>query len=445
MGSRYSMTLKRDAKSGAFKDRIRLPEDVRLKYHALYGPAWEEKFHEAADTPPDKARAEHAAWAAKVKGRIAALRDSKGGKGVDLTQRQADALAGDWYRWFTAQHLDNPGSPNGYDIVRYELGSLAVEAGDPEAGEADFDDPEVLSEVDTLARASQFLTDHGISLTQAGRTRFLSAVVREFFVATKLLERRARGDWSKDKHLDKLAPFEPLTAPSIAGNANLGSVASSAGVSPSASASQVFEAYILDKQPKTSTVSRWRGVFAALDAAREAEGPDWDAQQWLDSLRTENRSARTVRDIWLSAARTVFAWAVRKRRVPANPFQGCTVDGEGVHRGRGPDHPACQHRPREPFGPLGGRQAVGAVAMRLLGGSRRRAYPVAGAGHRAAGLWPCPAHHSRCRHGEDRQGPHSPHTSPFGRDGSAGLRRDGQVSLGEAGAVILPASSATFP
>jgi hypothetical protein len=35
--------------------------------------------------------ADHAAWAAKVKGRIAALRDSKNGKAVDLTQREADA------------------------------------------------------------------------------------------------------------------------------------------------------------------------------------------------------------------------------------------------------------------------------------------------------------------------------------------------------------------
>jgi integrase len=44
------------------------------------------------------------------------------------------------------------------------------------------------------------------------------------------------------------------------------------------------------------------------------------------------------------------------------------------------------------------------------------------------GLWPCPAHQTRCRHGEDRQGPHSPRTSPFGRDGSAGLRRGGPVT-----------------
>jgi site-specific recombinase XerC len=46
----------------------------------------------------------------------------------------------------------------------------------------------------------------------------------------------------------------------------------------------------------------------------------------VDTPRTKSRSARTVRDIWLSAARTVFAWAVRKRRVPANPFEGCTVE-----------------------------------------------------------------------------------------------------------------------
>src|SRR5712664_855611 len=101
MGSRYSMTLKRDAKSGAWKDRIRLPEDVRLEYQALYRPAWEEKFHRPCDTPWDKAVVEHAAWAAKVKSRIVALRAKQRGEGHDLTQRDARALAGEWYRWFT--------------------------------------------------------------------------------------------------------------------------------------------------------------------------------------------------------------------------------------------------------------------------------------------------------------------------------------------------------
>jgi hypothetical protein len=103
MGSRYSMTLKRV--NGAYEDRIRLPEDVRLDYKAQFGgPAHEEKFHRSADTPSDKAVADHAAWAAKVKGRIATLRAGKNGKGVDLTQQQADALAGDWYRFYTSKH-----------------------------------------------------------------------------------------------------------------------------------------------------------------------------------------------------------------------------------------------------------------------------------------------------------------------------------------------------
>jgi hypothetical protein len=90
---------------------------------------------------------------------------------------------------------------------------------------------------------ARFLTDRGVALTEAGRSSFLSAVAREFRQATETMERRARGDWSKDKHLDHLAPFEPLAARSIAGNAKVGTMASSASVSPSASASQVFEAY----------------------------------------------------------------------------------------------------------------------------------------------------------------------------------------------------------
>src|SRR5215470_17716058 len=185
MGSRYSMTLKRDAKSGAFKDRIRLPEDVRFEYQAQFGgPAWEEKFHRSPDTPPDQAVAEHAAWAAKIKGRISAVRASKGGKGIDLTRKQAVALAGDWYREFASQHQDNPGSSKRWSTLREVLWDMAETAGDAETREVDFDDPEVLSAIDTEARASQFLNDRGVALTDAGRTMFLSAVVGQFLAAT---------------------------------------------------------------------------------------------------------------------------------------------------------------------------------------------------------------------------------------------------------------------
>jgi len=93
----------------------------------------------------------------------------------------------------------------------------------------------------------------------------------------------------------------------------------------------LFEAYCQDRRRAASTTNRWRVVFTTLDAL----GPDETvtdpegAQRWLDGLigsGTPPRGHRTVKDIWLSAARTVYAWAVRKRLVPANPFEGCTVE-----------------------------------------------------------------------------------------------------------------------
>jgi hypothetical protein len=156
----------------------------------------------------------------------------------------------------------------------------------------------------------------------------------------------------------------------------------------SVSAVALFEAYCIDKKPAASTMNRWRVVFTTLDALPPEEAvqdPD-GAQRWLDSLRTEHRSARTVRDIWLSAARTVFKWAVRKRRVLANPFEGCTVevtaghpdqgDGEGVYRGRGPEDPAGSLAGRGPPAGHEGRRmgscpTMGALAVRLHGSTGR--------------------------------------------------------------------------
>jgi integrase len=88
----------------------------------------------------------------------------------------------------------------------------------------------------------------------------------------------------------------------------------------------LFDAYCQDKEPAASTVNRWRAVFTVLDTVESWYAPCWDAQVWLDGLKTEDRSSRTVRDVWLSAARTVCGWAVRKKRLPTNPFEGCTVE-----------------------------------------------------------------------------------------------------------------------
>jgi integrase len=336
MASRFSMMALKRAKSGsgAFTARKRLPKDIRRDYQALYGgPAWEEKLTIPAGTPPDEARAISATWLATIEGRIAALRTSKSGKGVDLTEREAAVLAGDWYRWFTSQHLDNPGNAEGWVLrqdwsaLRQLLWDMAELAGNDEAREVNFHDPEVLRGIDIEARASQFLMDRVIALTQAGRTRFLSALVREFIAATELLERRARGDWGPDQHLDQLAP-SPTLSPGATAPLSNGQRSDAAAASKLPSAVSLFEAHSKDKQLAAQTIARRRCMFTALDAARAAEGPKWDAQKWLDGLigtGAPPRTPATVR-LWLTSIRAVFAWAVLKKRVAVNPFDGCTVD-----------------------------------------------------------------------------------------------------------------------
>jgi len=453
MGSRFCVSSLKRVRSGAFNARKRLPADVRLKYQALYGPAWEVKLTLPAGTSPEKAKALHAAWLAEVEGRIATLRAGYGCKAQDLSQREADALAGDWYRSFTTQHLDNPGSPHHWHELRETLLDIA---GNPETGEVDFDEAEVLAAVAIEARTAVFLTDRGLTLSKAAQSLFLAAVAREFLHAAKTLEQRARGDWSYDQHLDQLAPAHDGTRRHVEGSlvpsqARMQTPARSA----SHSAVTLFEAYCQDRRRAASTINRWRGVFNTLEALAldEAITDPEGAQRWLDCLigsGTPPRGHRTVKDISLSAARTVYAWAVRKRLVPANPFEGCTIDVPRTIQTRETEKEFTEAEAKTilrasllvEVPPEGARGSEWAAAKRWV------PWLCAYTGARVGELTQCRAGDVECRPSDPKgpfegaeypvlritpeagtvktgKGPHSPYPSPFGRDGSAPLRRDG--------------------
>jgi integrase len=336
----FRLSSLRREKSGAFKARKGIPADVRAEYQALYGRAgarskvaWEAIFYAPVGTSPQKAKTAHAEWLALVEGRVAILRQQKLGGGVDLSQRQAAALAAEWYRWFVSQHEENPGERSRWaELYDVWWNSLIDVAGDPETGEIDTQAPEAREELHPSlahdARTDKFLADRGAVLTEAGRDTFLSAVLWEFLAATKMLERRASGDWGPDKHLNLLAPQAHLAA----GREPSSPVMTVRGASPSAV--QLFEAYTQDKKVKPSTIARQRVVFPALEAWLEAEGLtavtlDSDAaQRWIDKVAAEGRSSKTIKDVWLAAPRAVFAWAKRKRKLRRtdNPFEGLTVE-----------------------------------------------------------------------------------------------------------------------
>jgi integrase len=317
MGSRFQLS-KLTRRGAAWRGRKVIPADVRADYQTTYGVKREPVFWRKADTPAAQAKADYAEWLALIERRIEALRASKGGRGLDLTQRQADTHAADWYGWFTSQHLDQPGEPMRWAGLRELFIQLL-----------DMDEADALERLDHDAHLRRFLLDKGLCLSVPGRAAFTQAAAREFVEATKLLERRAGGDWGPDGHEAEFGRGPTGTRPLEGHRESLRSratwVAGPAVSPPSESPTAVFEAYCQDGKPARGTISRWRGVFKALEALPEFPQDQPSAQRWLDGLKTERRSAYTVSTVWLTAAKTVYGWALSKHKVESNPFEGCSV------------------------------------------------------------------------------------------------------------------------
>ena len=180
-------------------------------------------------------------------------------------------------------------------------------------------DPQVRAGIrSTMANeveANQFLASKGLSLTQEAYNLFLDCILEEYLAAILLLERRARGDFSQDERLEQFPAFEAASKPRQ-GRAEL-------------TPWKLFKAWVHAKKPAASTVDRWRSVFLDLEkyfVGREASSITVDeAQAWAEGLVTSERSAATVKRICCNAARTVFAWAVKTRKLTRNPFNSVTV------------------------------------------------------------------------------------------------------------------------
>jgi integrase len=139
---------------------------------------------------------------------------------------------------------------------------------------------------------------------------FLDYVTRDFFAALALLARRARGDYRPDKWTEQFPPRENT-------------------VDMNLTPWMLFERWIGKAKPANSTVDRWRAVFLRLqsdfpNASAAALLPE-QMQEWANGLIGSDRSAATVADVWVGAARTVFAWAVDEKLLTRNPFTGWRV------------------------------------------------------------------------------------------------------------------------
>jgi hypothetical protein len=224
------MTMLTRTKSGSYMARKVIPKDVRQAHEKLYGVGWEIRLTLPAHLTEPEATAQYGEWLAEIETRIQTLRATAKGKGQPLTQKQAHALAGLWYRWFTQQHEANPGDPKHwrdlYDLLIWDV--IHPEAPDEyhENPKADpswewAKAPEVREAIRPMvaqeARVASFLVSEGIVLSTDAYALFVDAVSDNLLHALPLLARWAAGDYAPDEtplSFPEWHPGEPAAAAS---------------------------------------------------------------------------------------------------------------------------------------------------------------------------------------------------------------------------------------
>jgi integrase len=316
------VSLRQDTQ-GNFSARKRLPDDVREEYGRRHGQRFEAKFFAAASTGAALAKRLFREWQDEVDARIEAIRAERTGEGISLTPRQARALAGEWYEWFIARHPVS--DEHKWAALRDNVHEALREAAGEDIWERSAPDGLWREDVELrravrpvladIGETAQFLAVKRLVLNKDAQERFLDWLYEDLAEALRKLMRVAGGDYSDDGYTRRFPKFEGLDG----------------GLTPQ----QLFEAWVLERQPARSSVESWRYVFAAMtehfkDRSAGSITPD-EAQEWIRSL-IDKRSPSTVRKNWIAASKTVFGWALEHKRISRNPFADVKVTVPKKHR-----------------------------------------------------------------------------------------------------------------
>jgi integrase len=289
---------------GGYTARKQIPLDVRDEYERLYGSRHEAWFN-SGPVGMQQAKALHRDWLSLVESQIANIRAARTGNGSTLTPQGARALAGEWYRWFIQVMSAKGWSAATWREYRERAWDDVFHSSDPPQRDwSDVDLNYLRPLVADEGKTAQFLAAKQLQLDTPSRDLFLNNVVRDFFAAVDTLTRRAEGDY-KDDYQKRFPKADAIDS----------------GLSPWA----LFESWVKKTEPAASTINRWRGVFLKLQEDHPTIPLAEQAHEWAMSLVNSERSAATVRNVWVIACRTVFAWALGAKLVTSNPFVGWRI------------------------------------------------------------------------------------------------------------------------
>lgn len=151
----------------------------------------------------------------------------------------------------------------------------------------------------------------GVTLTESARGALIDTLESDFLAALDLLRRRADVDYSSDDRLNKFSKDEAMSK----ARTNRGLAGMTIW--------QAFEGWVTERKLAAATVNRWTGVFENLNTFHGGG----DVVAWKNSLVTDRRGTRTINEVWLTSARTVFEWVKAQKKIKVNPLDGVKVAG----------------------------------------------------------------------------------------------------------------------
>lgn len=309
--------LVRDPKSGSWKSRKVIPADVREVYgRANETPTW------PATLTAAQAKAAWSGWLSEVEGRIDRLRRMAAAEPVRLTHREVHALAGKWYQQQVQTYGDSPGDPKGWEALADQIEPVDEEA----AAEALRNGEGSLGRLRRIPwvedEGARLLEREGVVPDATSRDALLERMHELVPALSDLMQRRARGDFGRDPVAATLPSWEPARE----GSAPVG-----------VTLTELFDRYAAERQPAAATVKAWKRQLGHLKAFLGHEDASRitadEIVRWKDDLLAGSttkggpRSAKTVRDTYLAAARTVLSYGLENRLVSSNAAAGITVRG----------------------------------------------------------------------------------------------------------------------
>lgn len=226
-----------------------------------------------------------------------------------MTTKQRHALAGEYCRWSIARRENDPGR---VDVLKREVAEdeFCVKPPGKRLPSPAFPVRDLLP---------MFLVERGISVHDEDMYRLAMDCGKAEVLAKKTLLRYAQGDYTKTPELELFPTYVPMVVAAPTGGLTL---------------DMYWDAFVNEKKLAPGTQKRWRPLLRKLEKhvgrADLSTVTSEEVVGWKNALITSGISYRTIAEGHFAAARSFFNWAIRNKKLVANPCSGVAVEKEKV-------------------------------------------------------------------------------------------------------------------